>query len=371
MSVFPPYRGGISRFSDYVFKNIEKTEDIEAFNFELLYPNLLFPGTTQFEENSTQEYDKRVMHSYNPYKWRQTARLIVQRRPKILLFSYWHPFFIPGFNSVIKYAKKNLTNLKVVSIAHNVVPHESFPFSSTLMQSFLKKNDGVITLSDQTTSEFNSLKVSQTKNLKLFHPIYETDKPTESASEIREKYGFKSQDFILLFFGLIREYKGLDLLIKALNELDLPKLNIKPLIVGEFYDDKQKYIDLIKPEHLHFYTIIDRFVTADESAEVFTISDLLALPYKTASQSGVLADALNFELPPIVSNQPGVTEYLENEKNSLIFESENIEQLKSLLIKYLNNSNLQNIINNNLRVLKAKLSWKSFTEQLIYYLNNL
>ncbi len=371
LSVFPPYRGGISRFSDFVYRNIESNADIEALNFEVLYPKLLFPGSSQFDDKQEVKYQNYLMHSYNPLKWRKTARYIVQRRPQILLLSHWHPFFIPGYNSVIKYVRKKLPAIKITTIAHNVVPHEGFPFSNSLMRSFFKKNDVVITLSNQTTQELNGLNLANTSNLKLFHPIYEADTPKESEQQLRKKYGFEEDDFILLFFGLVREYKGLDVLISALNKMDLQKKKIKPLIVGEFYDSKQKYIDLIEPGQLDKYTIIDRFVSTAESTEIFTISNLLALPYKTASQSGVLADALNFELPALVSNQPGVTEYLEDEKNCLIFESENTEELIEKLNKYLSNKALQVELNQNIKDLKLKLSWNSFSSSLFNYLNNL
>lgn len=370
LSVFPPFRGGIARFSDYLYKNLGSVREIDAVNFKTLYPKLLFPGTTQYEEPRVPSYAGEVMHSYNPLIWKKTAQLIAKDKPEILLISYWHPFFIPGFNSVIKRVRKTSPSTKVVTIAHNVLPHESFPFSEKLMRSFFHNNDLVITLSSQTEQEFKTLDVN-TKTVKLFHPIYETTLPTQPKEELRAKYGFKSNDQIILFFGLIRAYKGLDVLIKALNNIDIIKNKFKPLIVGEFYDDKQKYIDLINPHHKDAYTIIDRFVSNEESAEIMSISDLLVLPYKTASQSGVLADALNFNLPSIVSNHPGVTEYLKHGVNGLIFESENIEMLQHKLTQYFENEGLQQKIKENVTDLKGELSWKTFTLELDKYLDNL
>lgn len=367
LSVFPPFRGGIARFSDYLYKNLGSVKEIDGVNFKTLYPKLLFPGTTQYEKPRVPSYAEEVMHSYNPLIWKKTAQRIANDKPKVLLISYWHPFFIPAFNSVIKRVKKISPSTKVVTIAHNVLPHESFPFSEKLMRSFFQNNDLVITLSSQTEQEFSSLDVS-TKTEKLFHPIYETTLPPEPKESLREKYGFKSDDRIILFFGLIREYKGLDVLIKTLNNMDVVNNKFKPLIVGEFYDDKQKYIDIINPQHKDAYTIIDRFVSNKESAEVMSISDLLILPYKTASQSGVLADALNFNLPSIVSNHPGVTEYLKDGENGLIFESENIEMLQSKLTQYFENEGLQQKIRKNVTDLKDELSWKTFTLELDKYL---
>lgn len=368
LSVFPPFRGGIARFSDYLYRNLQTAATVETVNFKKLYPPLLFPGTTQYDNKPDHAaYASALLHAYNPFNWRQTAREIAARKPDVLLLSYWHPFFIPAFSKVIRHVKKQRPHLKTVTIAHNVVPHERFPFSAALMKSFFGKNDTVITLSSQTEQEFEALGV-KTKSVKLFHPVYESEYPIEDRTALRKKYGFKEDDRIILFFGLVREYKGLDVLIEALNGINLKQENIKVWIAGEFYDDKNKYISLIRPELLDSYTITDRFVTNRESAEIMSVADLLALPYKTASQSGVLADALNFTLPAVVSDHPGITEYLTDGVSGLIFENKNTSMLKDKINIFINNNNLQENIKLNLTVLKAQLSWKAFTEELNKYL---
>ncbi len=370
MSVFPPYRGGISNFSDYLFTHLSKTDEVEAFNFKRLYPKVLFPGKTQFQEQPSSKYNRRVLHSYNPWNWKTTANKIAVLKPEVLLFSFWHPFFIPSFNSIISQVKKISPETKICTIAHNVSPHEGFPFARNLMRSFFKKNDLVVVLSDQTQQEFNRIEVS-TPAVKLFHPVYSRSFPAASKEELKKKYGIKQDEQIPLFFGLIRDYKGLDILIKALNGMDLEKHNIRPFIVGEFYTDKQKFLNLIKPEHKERYVIIDRFVSQEEADEIFTIADILTLPYKSASQSGVFNDALNFLLPAVVSSHPGLTEHISHNETGLIFESENINELQQILSDFFSKPETKHQIGSNLSKLKKELSWSTFSHNLNQSLQNI
>lgn len=363
VSVFPPYRGGISNFSHYLYTHLNKIHEVEAVNFKQLYPRLLFPGATQYQQDPIPEYAQKVLHSYNPFNWRKTGRKIAEQNPEVLIFSYWHPFFIPAFNGIISQVKKLSPETKICTVAHNVSPHEGFPFASALMRSFFRKNDLLITLSNQTQNEFENLGLD-INSLKLFHPVYNRPKPTSSKKKLRVKYGFNNDEKIPLFFGLIRDYKGLDILIHALNKIDLKAQNIRPLIVGEFYTNKEKLLNLIKPQHFDQYVIIDRFVSQVEANEIFTISDALILPYKSASQSGVFNDALNFHIPAIVSNQPGLTEHISHMQTGLIFESNNVNQLQLQIENLFSEPDKRAQISSNLSKLKDELSWEKFTQLL-------
>lgn len=364
VSVFPPYRGGISNFSDYLYRHLKERTAVNPYNFKVLYPDLLFPGATQFMDSKADHYAERVLHSYNPFNWRKTGNNLAVEKPEVLLFSFWHPFFIPSYNRIIKQVKYQSPETKVCTIAHNVTPHEGFPFSESLMRSFFERNDLMIVLSEQTRQEFLKLNIS-TPVAKIFHPVYTRNIPRQSKNELREKYNFGPDDRIPLFFGLIRDYKGLDIQIKALNKLDLKSLNIRPLIVGEFYSDKTDYLNLIREEHKDQYVIIDRFVTQEEANEVFSISDVLILPYKTASQSGVFNDALNFHLPAIVADHPGLTEYISHNKTGFIFESEDVEMLSTLIKDVFSQEKQLANISANLPSLKQQLSWDNFTRKLL------
>jgi len=364
LSVFPPYRGGIARFSDYLYQHIAGHETINAFNFKKLYPDLLFPGTTQFSKEGETGYGTRVLHSYNPLSWNSSAEQIAEDQPDWLLISYWHPFFIPACNRIIKKLKKISPQTKTAAIAHNVKPHESFPFSKLLMKRFFELNDLVVTLSQQTGQELSRLADIQ-HHIQLFHPVYDIRPPAEPKEELKKKYGFTPDERVVLFFGLVRSYKGLDILIDAMKKIDLNKYRIRILVAGEFYDEKEKYTASIQAGQKQNFTILDRFVTQQEASEIFKLSDLLVLPYKTASQSGVLADALNFELPAVVSNHPGLTEFIRDEKNGMIFENKNADALAAKIQKFFSDETLRDSMRSELGKLKQQLSWENFTLQLL------
>ncbi len=363
LSVFPPYRGGIANFSDYLYKNLSDKTDVRCFGFQKLYPSVLFPGKTQFDLDSAENYALPLHHGYNPLKWANTGRIIGRDEPSVLLLSLWHPFFIPSFNRVIEFVKRTSPSTKIVTIAHNVKPHDAFPMADKLSTDFIQNNDLIITLSEQTTRELQLIDPEK-EHIQLFHPIYEADFPDESASELKQRYGYKTKEKVILFFGLIRPYKGLDVMINALNSIDLHSLNARVLIAGEFYEPMDTYEDMIHEDHRELYTFDNRFLSNEEMAEVMTLSEVMILPYKSASQSGILANAINFELPCIVADHAGLIEHIEHEKNALIFKSEDVDHLAEVTESYLRNDSIQKKIRKKLKKLKDKLSWDKFGEDL-------
>ncbi|MAO63949.1 MAG: hypothetical protein CL666_02995 [Balneola sp.] len=364
VSVFPPYRGGIATFSDYLYRNLKDITQVEAFNFSHLYPSLLFPGKTQFDTTKMDsDYAQRVLHAWNPFNWKKAAEQILSPNPDQVIFSYWHPFFAPAFLKVIGHIQEKASATSIHILAHNVMPHENFPFGETLSGKLLNKADSVILLSQKSLEEASALDLNINISV-LFHPVYEQSFPSDSKQELRKKYGFSQEDFIPLFFGLIRPYKGLDLFIEALNTLDLNMNNIKPLIAGEFYTEKEPLISNIREDHKEDYTIIDRFVSDHEMAELFTLSDILVMPYRSATQSGILANAINFHLPSIVTDLKGLTEHVEHKKNSWIISQNNTSELAEAIIS-LKNSALRSALKEALIPLKEELSWHSFSQQLL------
>ncbi|SMO74413.1 glycosyltransferase [Gracilimonas mengyeensis] len=364
LSVFPPYRGGIATFSDYLYRNLDDITDVNAYNFSYLYPSFLFPGKSQFtEDDAAGNYAKRIFHSCNPFNWKKTARQILEDNPDHVILCYWHPFFALALLKVMNEIKKQRPKLPVHVLAHNVVPHESFPLGHRLSKALLDKADTLILLSEKSCDEAKKIGVSSTI-IKLFHPVYEQKKPIQSRNSLRNAFGYSNKDKVFLFFGLVRPYKGLDLFIEALNTLDLEKHHIRPLIVGEFYTDKEPILSKIKDTHRGFYTIDDRFVSEEEMAELFTLSDALVMPYRSASQSGILANAINFHLPSIVTNLKGLTEHIEHQKTAWVVEKEDVKDLSKAILSLTDPNQLKEI-KAALIPLKEQLSWKMFTKQLI------
>jgi len=363
LSVFPPYRGGISRFSEYLQAGLQKKNaPLQCFNYIKQYPSVLYPGTSQLTKNLSNNKASGVFHPFNPFRWKLAARDILSSSSKFFLYSYWHPFFALGIRSVLNQIGAD-SGIKRVALAHNIYPHEPFCFQKTLAKKVFSQSDVIITLSNETCEDAKKL-VPGKQVVKLFHPAYELSFPEKSSEVIREEHGFSSDDTILLFFGLVRKYKGLDLIIEALNRIDLKGYKIKPVIVGEFYIHKQSILDRIDPGHLEMYTIVDRFVSNREMAEYFTMADALILPHKRATQSGVLADAINFHLPVITSALPGLTQYLIENKHGLFFKPGSSQHLKETILEFLAQNN-RDLYRYHLEELKNQLSWDSFIDELM------
>lgn len=369
LSVFPPYRGGIAKFSDSLYRQLELKSDIRPYNFKKLYPSLLFPGTSQTVDESSPEYARKIFHPYQPFNWKGAADRLMDDNPDYLLYSYWHPFFAPALRKVLSRCKKKKPALRTAVIAHNIMPHEYFPFKKYLTKKLLDVTDITLLLSEQTESDFKNLNTSS-EYKKLFHPIYKLDKPEKSVVELRQKYGFEEDDRIVLFLGLVRDYKGVDLLIKAFNDIHRNRKNIKPFIVGEFYTNKAILLGQIHENFRNLYTIKDEFVPEQEMAEILSLSDLLVLPYKKASQSGVLANAIYFNLPALVSDQPGLSEHLIHRHNGMIFRPRDAQDLRKKILTYFDEG-LQKKLSRNLEPLKKDLSWEKFSSKLLQILKSL
>lgn len=364
-SVFPPYRGGISKFSDHLYKELTKHDDILAFNYEALYPSILFPGKTQYIEdfNKSEVYAKPALHSYNMFQWSSAVQKLLQRDTEVYMYSHWHPFFAKSQISVLNNIKRYRPDIQTVGIVHNVIPHENFPLKRHLSRKLFELTDTPVVLSTQTYKEFVQLTKGR-KPEKLFHPVYNQEWPTEDREIIRKRLGYSKEDNIVLFFGLVRPYKGLDVLVEALNLINLEKLNIKPLIVGEFYVDPDSILKKIKKDHLPQYEIINRFVDEEEAAKYLYASDMMVLPYKSASQSGVLSNALNFNLPVMVSNHPGLSEQVIHGKTGFIFESEDYIALAKHICEIIADQKLPEF-RNNVEQFRQDFTWEQFATRLL------
>lgn len=371
-SVFPPFRGGISTFGRFTLKTLKQEigdDQVTGFNFTRLYPSLLFPGKTQYLENREPEPGTQgSVHAYNPIQWSNAVQDLLAFKPDVYLYAHWHPFFCPVQNKIMHSLKKSRPDMLTVGILHNVEPHESFPFSRRLIKRMLRKTDIPVVLSSQTESEYNSMHLGK-KVCKLFHPIYEQSFPEESRTEIRKRFGVLSDETVLLFFGLVREYKGLDVLIEALNGINMAEKRIRLFIVGEFYIDRDAIMEAAKHDNLTQITVVDEFVSDEDAARYLSMSDVMVLPYKTASQSGILSNALNFNMPVICSDHPGLAEQVKHGVTGLLVEPGNAVSLEEAICKMLD-VNLRSEMSESVGKYKEKLSWKRFGGALYETINN-
>ncbi len=352
-----PFRGGIAETQDYLAEEISlKGFKVEVWTFTKLYPKILFPGKSQFDKSKIQKSklkSKRNIHAYNIFKWKSIARKINFVRPKIVVFRYWTPFISPCWY----YIKSNLNkSIKTVGLIDNWEHHEPKIWDKKLNSYFGNSMDMIVTFSEAVANQIK--KTIKKKVLKGFHPI-----PSEKKFEISNtSHCFISESSYVLFFGLIRKYKGLETLIESMKY----NHSFKLLIVGEFYDDKKKYLKLIEKLKLkERIDIVDKFVTNDEIKNYFLKSKAVILPYKTASQSGVISLAYLFERPIVVSNLEGLTSYVKDDRSGVVFNNtaKDLASAINVVLNKKNNAHFSKNIGEN----KKKYSWNKFADEIVKF----
>ncbi len=366
LSVFFPFRGGIAQFNTELFKALEEKADVKAFNFSTQYPDLLFPGKTQFvsetDVNQGIESD-RLLSSVNPLTFPRTIKAIKAYEPDVLITTFWMPFFGPSLGYVTKQLKKSVKN---ISILHNVIPHEGRKGDKALTNFYLKQQDGFGVLSETVKQDLLSLK----EDAKLFqraHPLYAQFGELKSKEESKLKYGIDPAKKVLLFFGFVRKYKGLDLLINAIK--NLPKDTVV-LVTGECYGDFKAYSDLIKSEGITEDQVITqiRYIPDDEVAQIFSASDLCILPYRSATQSGIASIAKFYQLPMIVTPVGELpNEVIDGETGVVCKSSSPIDIAIGIKL------GLENVdqMKGKLKSEKEEHTWSNFADALIDFSNSI
>lgn len=362
-----PLRGGIANFTAQFYKELIDYNEVNVFTFKRQYPELLFPGKTQLEsgENVDKIPAEIIIDSINPISWKNTAKKIIRLNPELIIFAYWLPFFALCYSSIAKRVKKE-TKAKLLAICHNVIPHEKRPGDKLLTKSFLTKMDYFIVLSSDVKKDLEMF-VKQPKYKVLPHPVYSRFGERVNKEEALRKLKLTEARYIL-FFGFIRDYKGLDVLIEALA-LIKDKSNIKLIIAGEFYDDEKKYTDLIKKLKLEDNIIVfSDFIPADEVKYYFSAADAVVLPYKSATQSGIVQIAVNFRTPVIATDVGGLSEVIKNNETGYIVETENPKQLADAINKFYDDNKESEFLN-NISKIAEQYSWKNFVNGIFDLIN--
>lgn len=304
-----PLRGGIANFNLALARAFQKQNiDTGIYSFSLQYPGFLFPGTSQFEDGTAPDNIEifSLVNSLNPFSWIRTAWKIYKSKPDYIVIAYWMPFMAPALGTIARISKN--CGIKVIAITHNVIPHEPHFYDGFLTKYFINGCHGFITLAK---SVLDDLARFTDNPFKVFipHPIYDIFGNQVKKTEALSFLGLNPEAKHLLFFGLIRHYKGLDLLLKAMADLRVRELNIRLLVAGEFYEDRNVYDQIITENHLEDNVMIHaRFIPGDEVKYYFAASDMVVQPYHTATQSGVTQIAYHFERPMLVTNVGGLAE---------------------------------------------------------------
>ena len=354
-----PYRGGISDTNQELSKClVRKGHKVELINFKLLYPKVLFPGKTQYEKNIKSDESLKLLSSINPLSWLSTINYIRKQKPDLIITTYWTGFLSPCYfalNSILN------SKIKKIGIIHNSVSHEKKIFEKIFLKIYLSSLNKFFTLSGNVYKQLKN--TFKEDGFNLFHPLPLKFGEKVSRSEALKKLNLDPKNKYVLFFGLIRDYKGIDMLIKAMPALIEKNPTLKLLIVGENYVSIDKYLTLINDLNLSNHIIlINKFIQTEMVKYWFSIPEYVILPYKSASQSGIIPLATHFDLPVICSNinglkesvNDGVTGFLFNRNKKNIFEKIHygLNFDRSILIKNITNK-------------KSKLSWDNFVEKLL------
>ena len=361
LSTFYPYRGGIAQFNAALDRSLEKKNEVKAFTFSRQYPDLLFPGKTQYvtEQDQADEIPaSQTLDSLNPFTYYSTANKINTFAPDLLVISYWMPFFSPSLGMVAKLVAKKGT--KVISVLHNIIPHEPKIGDLMFNRFFVRQNHACITLSQAVSKDLKIL--SPTKKYSFHpHPIYEHFGAKISKKTACEQLKLPKDKKTILFFGLIRDYKGLDILLEAFANLSD---EYSLVIAGECYEKVTKYLDLIaKNKNKDRIFKFIRYIPDQEVPLLFSAADLLVLPYRTATQSGVVAVSYHFDLPVVVTDVGSLKELVGKHELGLVVSKPNSNQVSTAIETFFEEG-LQAKFQRNIQQFKSKYSWDSLAKEI-------
>jgi glycosyltransferase involved in cell wall biosynthesis len=358
-----PLRGGLATFNQRLAKQFQDEADQAAiYSFSLQYPGFLFPGTSQFtDEPAPAGIDIRTrINSVNPFNWLSVGREIKKLRPDIVIVRYWIPLMGPCLGTILRIIKKN-KHSRIICIADNIVPHEKRFGDKAFTRYFVKPVDAFITMSEKVFSDLRTF--TPKKALQVVHPLYDTFGEKISKAEAREKLKIKNEELIILFFGFIRKYKGLDILLDAMKEIQNSKFkNIKLLIAGEFYEDKKVYEEQIEKLGIRDSLILHTdFIPDSEVKNYLCAADVVIQPYRNATQSGVTPLAYHFEVPMIVTNVGGLPSLVPDNKVGLVAEP-TAASLAEKIEEYFDKG--ENYFLPHLIEEKKKFSWAKMVESI-------
>ena len=291
-----PYRGGLAVYNERLARQfVQEGDDVTIYTFTLQYPSFLFPGKTQFSSEPAPADLKiiRSLNSINPFNWIKTGRAIKKLAPDILIIKFWLPFMAPCLGKVARMARRN-GKTRVVSILDNIIPHEHRPGDRLFGKYFTRSVHGFVAMSDSVLEDLSQF---DTVKPRVFcrHPLYDNFGPKTPRDESLRFLGLDPEQRYMLFFGLIRDYKGLDLMLKAYADSRFRKMNVKLIVAGEFYSGSEKYFELEKELGLEGLVVWKSdFVPDSEVRYYFGAADIIVQPYKSATQSGVTQIAYHF-----------------------------------------------------------------------------
>ena len=345
-----PYRGGNALFVSHTYYALKVDFEVKIYNYKLLYPSIFFPGTTQMDESEKKVFNvpnERVINSISPFNWFSVANRLKRENADLIIFDWWHPFF--GLcHGAIAYLIKNYYAKRILFITENVVSHEANLIDSILTKIGLANSSQFLVLSKKVEEELSRF----SKGKKIFRselPVYDCyqDEIKEDKSAIKKELEIDSDRKVILFFGYVRKYKGLDILIEAFPKILSKHPDTHLLIVGEFYDKPDNYLNLIEKHSIaNRVTIINKFVPNEEVYKYHMVSEVVVLPYRSATQSGILNVAYGFHKPVIVTDVGGLAEFVAEGKTGLIVNPDSPDEIVNGYDRFRELSSVENFEQN-------------------------
>jgi glycosyltransferase involved in cell wall biosynthesis len=359
-----PLRGGLATFDQRLAKQFtDEGMGCSIYSFSLQYPSFLFPGTTQYSSDAAPEGIKilSAINSVNPFNWISVGNRLKKMKPDIIVVRYWLPFMGPALGTILRRVRRN-RHTKIVAITDNVLPHEKRPGDKAFTRYFLASCDAYITMSEKVLNDLRKF-VSGKPMTQVLHPLYDNFGAPVNKAEARERLGLNLNDRIILFFGFIRKYKGLDILLEAMTIIRQKNAGIKLLVAGEFYEDEKLYRELIEKNDLSDVLILRTEFIADRDVKYYLCAaDVVVQPYRNATQSGVTPLAYHFEKPMIVTNVGSLPALVPDGKVGLVAEPEPAS-IAAAVTRYFELG--ENYFIPHLRSEKEKYSWHQLTEAIL------
>jgi D-inositol-3-phosphate glycosyltransferase len=361
-----PLRGGISESNQALDKFFQDSgEYSKIISYNLQYPQFLFPGKKQTVDNPIHKTTTLSMiNTLNPFSWFKAAKYIIRENPNYVILRYWHPYFSICLSIISKLLKKK--SIFIIGWVDNVHPHESIPFQKKLTSYFINSCDAFLVMSKSVEKTLLQYPVVRDKEIVFSpHPIYNVFGPIMNKLEARKRLAISKSDIhgnFILFFGLVRKYKGLDLLLDVMRSSIIKKMNIKLIVAGEFYDSKDKYVQKIKSFNLESSVLLhDFYIPNEDVAHYFCAADIVVQPYLSATQSGVSMVAYNFNKPMVLTNVGGLSEYVNDKEDGYLVDVKKEAIVSALKDYYINKRESQFVA--AMQNKKSSYSWKNLANK--------
>lgn len=357
-----PLRGGIASSTERLARALQDQGcEVTIFSFSLQYPAILFPGKTQYAEGPPPEGVKiiTIVNSINPFNWLKVGRQLNKIAPDLIIARYWLPFMGPSMGTILRLARRN-GKTKVLAITDNVIPHEKRPGDRVLTNYFIQAVDGFVVMSRSVMDDIRQFTDEKPVSY-IPHPIYDNYGPLATRDDALRALSLPSDTKYLLFFGFIRAYKGLDLLLKAMADDRVRRLGVKLIVAGEFYDSPEMYHKIIAAEKLEDQVVLQNHYISNEHVRYyFAAADLVVQPYKSATQSGISQLAYHFEKPMVVTRVGGLPEIIVHEREGYVVEVK-VKAIADAIVDFFESQRGEEMTE-EVRKGKKRFSWDNMVE---------